>query len=49
MNLRHTVFTVALMTLSLATQVSTMDEIKSLWHPQGARASGSLPYIPGRP
>lgn len=35
MNLRHTVFTVALMTLSLATQASTMDEIKSLWHPQG--------------
>ncbi|MEN8608717.1 type-F conjugative transfer system pilin assembly thiol-disulfide isomerase TrbB, partial [Enterobacter hormaechei subsp. xiangfangensis] len=49
MNLRHTVFTVALMTLSLATQASTMDEIKSLWHPQGARASGSLPTSPEDP
>lgn len=49
MNLRHTVFTVALMTLSLTTQASTMDEIKSLWHPQGARASGSLPTSPEAP
>ena len=49
MNLRHTVFTVALMSLCLATQASTMDEIKSLWHPQGARTSGSLPTSPEDP
>ncbi|WP_446443428.1 hypothetical protein [Pseudocitrobacter faecalis] len=49
MNLRHTVFIVVLMTLSPATQASTMDEIKSLWHPQGARASGSLPSSPEGP
>ncbi|HDT4906365.1 TPA: type-F conjugative transfer system pilin assembly thiol-disulfide isomerase TrbB [Enterobacter ludwigii] len=33
----------------MATQASTMDEIKSLWHPQGARTSGSLPTSPEDP
>lgn len=50
MNLRHTVLTVTLMTLSLATQASTMDEIKSLWNPQGVvHAPESRPSSPDVP